>query len=32
VSLALQGRYWIEGPESAPEWGIRAVVTFLFPR
>jgi hypothetical protein len=32
VSLALQGRYWVEGPESAPEWGIRAVVTFLFPR
>ena len=32
VSLALNGRYWVEGPDSAPDWGIRFVVTFLFPK
>ena len=32
VQLALNGRYWVEGPESAPEWGIRFVVVFLFPK
>ena len=32
VQLALNGRYWAEGPESAPEWGLRFVVIFLFPK
>jgi hypothetical protein len=32
VSLGLFGRYWAEGPASAPEWGMRFVVTFLLPK
>lgn len=31
VNLALNGRYWVEGPDSAPDWGVRFVVTFLLP-
>jgi len=31
VSLAVGGRYYAEGPSGAPEWGIRFVVTPLFP-
>ena len=30
VSLAPLGRYWVDGPDSAPEWGVRVVATFLF--
>ena len=32
VSLALFARYWADGPSSAPEWGLRFVVTFLVPK
>jgi hypothetical protein len=32
VSLGLFGRYWADGPASAPEWGMRFVVTLLFPK
>jgi hypothetical protein len=32
VQFPLGGRYWVEGPDSAPEWGIRLTVTFLFPK
>jgi hypothetical protein len=32
VSLGINGRYWAERPDSAPEWGIRFVATFLFPK
>ncbi len=32
IQLALNGRYWVDGPESAPEWGIRFVLVFLFPK
>ncbi len=32
VSLGLNGRYWAERPDSAPEWGIRFIATFLFPK
>jgi hypothetical protein len=32
VSLGLNLRYWADGPSSAPDWGIRFVATFLFPR
>jgi len=32
VSIGLFGRYWAEGPESAPDWSIRFVFTFLFPK
>jgi hypothetical protein len=31
VSLALGGRYYAETPDEGPEWGLRAVATFLFP-
>jgi hypothetical protein len=29
--LALGGKYYAEGPSGAPEWGVRFVVTLLFP-
>jgi hypothetical protein len=25
-------RVWLEGPDGAPEWGVRFTLTFLFPR
>lgn len=31
VSYGLQGRYWLEGPDGAPEWGARFIMTFVFP-
>jgi hypothetical protein len=31
ISLALFGRYWAEGPDTAPDWGIRFVFTLLLP-
>lgn len=31
VSLALQGRYWVETPEGGPGAGVRFTATFLFP-
>lgn len=31
VSLAVGGRYYAEGPSGAPEWGLRTVITLLFP-
>jgi hypothetical protein len=31
--ISLGARYWAESPDNGPEdWGIRAVVTFLFPK
>jgi hypothetical protein len=32
VSLTLGGRYYFDGPDGGPEWGIRLGLTFLFPR
>lgn len=33
VSFAAGVRYWAEAPENGPEgWGLRATVTYLFPR
>jgi hypothetical protein len=32
VQLALGGRYYAEAPEFGPDWGVRAVITLLFPR
>ena len=32
VQFTLGGRYWVEGPDSAPEWGIRFTMTLLFPK
>lgn len=31
TSFTLGGRYYAEAPEGGPEWGVRAVVTLLFP-
>lgn len=31
VSLSIGGKYWIEGPDQSPEWGIKSGITFLFP-
>jgi len=32
VSLGLNARYWADSPDSGPHgWGVRFVVTFLFP-
>ncbi|MGC4014693.1 MAG: hypothetical protein QM755_09295 [Luteolibacter sp.] len=31
VSFGVQGTWYAERPVSAPEWGVRFVVTFLFP-
>lgn len=31
VSLGLGGRYYVERPEGGAEWGMRFIVTFLFP-
>lgn len=32
VSLLLGGQYWVEKPDTAPDWSIRFQVTFLFPK
>ena len=32
VSFTLGGRYYAEKPEGGPDWGLRFVVTLLFPK
>jgi signal transduction histidine kinase len=32
VQFQIGGKYYAEGPRSAPDWGIRLNVTFLFPK
>jgi hypothetical protein len=32
VSLGLGARYYVEKPEGGPDWGLRFVVTFVFPK
>jgi hypothetical protein len=32
VSFSLQGRYFAEKPAGGPDWGLRFVVTFVFPK
>jgi len=32
VSLGLQGRYWAYRQTYSPEWGIRFILTFVFPK
>jgi hypothetical protein len=32
IALQVGGRYYAEGPSGAPEWGLRAQLTFLFPK
>jgi hypothetical protein len=31
VQLAVGGRVYADTPDEGPEWGVRSVVTFLFP-
>ena len=31
VSLGVGGRVYVETPDEGPDWGLRAVATFLFP-
>ncbi len=32
LSIGLGGRYYVQGPSGAPEWGLRFIVTLLFRR
>ena len=33
ISLTLGARYWATAPDNGPEgWGLRAVVSFVFPK
>jgi hypothetical protein len=32
MQFSIGGRYYAEGPTGGPEWGLRAVLTFLFPK
>ncbi len=32
VQFQLGGQYWVQGPDSAPDWSMRFAVTFLFPK
>jgi hypothetical protein len=32
LDLKLSGRYYVERPDGAPDWGLRFTVTFLFPK
>ncbi len=32
VQIALGGRYYAQSPDGGPEWGVRFVITFLFPK
>jgi len=31
MSFSIGGKYYAEAPEGGPEWGVRTVLTFLFP-
>jgi hypothetical protein len=31
MSFALLGKYWVARSETTPDWGLRFVVTFMFP-
>ena len=32
ISFGVTGKYWAARPDGAPLWGVRAVLTFLFPK
>jgi hypothetical protein len=32
ISVNFGPRYYVEGPDGAPEWGLRFTLTFLFPK
>jgi hypothetical protein len=31
MSAAIGGKYYVDGPVGTPQWGIRAVLTFVYP-
>jgi hypothetical protein len=31
MQFSIGGRYYAEGPQGGPEWGVRAALTLLFP-
>ncbi|HUD28533.1 MAG TPA: hypothetical protein VMQ93_06650 [Novosphingobium sp.] len=31
IQIGVGARYYVEKPEGGPDWGVRAVLTFLFP-
>lgn len=32
MQFTIGGRYYVEKPDGGPDWGVRAVLTFLFPK
>ena len=32
MQLTVGGRYYADAPSGGPDWGLRAVLTFLFPK
>jgi len=32
ISAAIGGRYFLDEPDDGPNWGIRAVLTLVFPK
>ena len=32
IQVGLGGKYYAEGPDGGPDWGLRFAVTFLFPK
>jgi hypothetical protein len=32
MTVSLGGRYYADGPSGGPDWGLRFVVTLLFPK
>ena len=32
VSVGGGARYYVTGPDTAPDWGLRLIITFLFPK
>jgi hypothetical protein len=32
IDFKLSGKYYAQAPEGAPDWGLRFIITFLFPK
>ena len=32
ISVAALGKYYVARPDGAPAWGVRCVLTLLFPK
>jgi hypothetical protein len=32
IQFLIGGRYYADGPDDGPEWGLRFAITFLFPK